>query len=46
MYILLDQSCSTVTVEYTGFNITWNKTLAGVTAEASCTGDNLNGKKL
>ena len=44
MFILLDQFCPTVTVEYTGFSITWNKTLAGVTVEAPCTGDNLNGK--
>ena len=44
MFILLDQSCPTVTVEYTGFSITWNKTLVGATVEAPCTGDNLNGK--
>ena len=41
---MLDQSCSSVTVEYTGFSITWNETTSGVTVEAPCTGDNLNGK--
>ena len=44
--ILLDQSCPSVTVTYTGFSITWNKTLAGVTVEAPCTGDDLNGKAI
>ena len=33
-----------MTVNYTGFNITWNETLAGVTVEAPCTGDDLSGK--
>ena len=43
---MLDQSCPAVTANYTGFSITWNETLAGVTAEAPCTGDNLNGKNV
>ena len=43
---MLDQSCPSVTVNYTGFSITWNETLAGVTVEAPCTGDNLNGSLL
>ena len=41
---MLDQSCPSVTVNYTGFSITWNETLAGVTVEAPCTGDDLDGK--
>ena len=41
--VLLDQSCPSVTVNYTGFRITWNETLAGVTVEAPCTGDDLSG---
>ena len=44
--VLLDQSCPSVTVNYTGFSITWNETLAGVTVEAPCTGDGLNGKAI
>ena len=44
--VLLDQSCSSVTVDYTGFSITWNETLAGVTVEAPCTGDGLDGKAI
>ena len=44
MDVLLDQFCPSVTVNYTGFSITWNETLAGVTVEAPCTGDDLNGK--
>ena len=43
---MLDKSCPSVTVNYTGFSITWNETLAGVTVEAPCTGDNLNGTSL
>ena len=43
---MLDQSCPSVMVNYTGFSITWNKTLAGVTVEAPCTGDKLNGSLL
>ena len=31
-------------MNYTGFSITWNETLSGVTVGAPCTGDNLNGK--
>ena len=42
--VLLDQSCPSVTVNYGGFSITWNETLAGVTVEAPCTGDDLDGK--
>ena len=42
--VLPDQSCFSVTVEYTGFSITWNETSAGVTLEAPCTGANLNGQ--
>ena len=41
---MVDKTCSSVTVAYTGFSIMWNETLAGVTVEAPCTGDNLNGK--
>jgi len=32
-----------VTVYYTGFNVTWNETLVGITVEAPCTGTGLNG---
>ena len=42
--VLLDQSCPSVTVNYTGFSITWNEALAGVTVEAPCTREDLNGK--
>ena len=42
--ILLDQSCNPVTVNYDGFDITWNETLVGVTVEAPCTGHRLNGQ--
>ena len=31
--VLLDQSCQSVTVNYQGFNIIWNYTLAGTTVE-------------
>ena len=31
-------------MSYTGFNITWNETLSGVTVEAPCIGHNLNGE--
>ena len=31
-------------MNYNGFTITWNETLAGVTVEAPCTGANLNGQ--
>ena len=41
--ILLDQYCNPVKVEYSGFSITWNATLAGITVEAPCTGPGLNG---
>ena len=44
--VLLGQSCPSVTVDYGGFSITWNETLAGVTVEAPCTGDGLDGKIL
>ena len=30
-------------VEYSGFSITWNATLAGITVEAPCTRPGLNG---
>ena len=42
--ILLDQSCNPVTINYDGFDITWNKTLVGVTVETPCTGPRLNGQ--
>ena len=32
-------------MNYTGFNVTWNETLVGVTVEAPCTGPGLNGKQ-
>ena len=40
---MLDQFCPPVTVEYAGFNVTWNETSSGVTVKAACTGPNLNG---
>ena len=30
-------------MNYTGFSVTWNETLVGVTVEAPCTGSGLNG---
>ena len=42
-YILEQQFCNPVTVKYSGFNITWNKTQVGITVEAPCTGHGLNG---
>ena len=33
-----------MTVEYSGFSITWNETLIGDTVDAPCTGTGLNGK--
>ena len=42
--VSLDQLCDPVTVNYTGFSITWNETQAGITAEALCTGHGLNGQ--
>ena len=42
--VSLDQLCDPVTVDYTGFSITWNETQAGITAEAPCTGHGLNGQ--
>ena len=39
-----ERFCNPVTVSYTGFTITWNKTRAGVTVEAPCTGPGLNGQ--
>ena len=45
MYICItDQLCNSVTVNYNGFNITWNETQVGITVEASCTGHGLNGQ--
>lgn len=43
LYYYIDQLCNPVTVNYTGFNVTWNETLVGVTVEAACTGHGLNG---
>jgi len=43
MFLCQDQFCDPVTVEYTGFTITWNKTLVGATIEVPCTGSGLNG---
>ena len=40
----LDQFCNPVTVDYNGFNITWNETQSGITVEAPCTRDGLNGQ--
>ena len=44
MNVPLDQYCDAVTVNYSGFNITWNATLVGITVEAHCTGYGLNGQ--
>ena len=44
MFDLDDRYCNQVSVRYSGFNVTWNETLVGVTVEASCTGPGLNGK--
>ena len=44
LFIPKDRFCSPVTVNYSGFNVTWNETLVGVTVEAPCTGPGLNGK--
>ena len=44
MYIQLVQFCNPVTVDYNGFNITWNETQSGITVETLCTGDGLNGR--
>lgn len=46
MYIptLDEQFCNPVTVSYDGFNITWNKTQIGITVEAPCTGQGLDGQ--
>ena len=41
--LTIDQYCDAVTVNYSGFNITWNATLVGITVEAPCTGYGLNG---
>ncbi|XP_065909246.1 uncharacterized protein [Dysidea avara] len=41
--LTLNQFCNPVTVNYTGFNVTWNETLVGVTVEAPCTAPGLNG---
>ena len=42
--VLLDQSCQSVMVNYQGFKITWNDTLAGTTVEVPCAGTGLNGQ--
>ena len=42
-YILDQQFCDPVTVNYSGFNITWNATQVGITVEVPCTGHGLNG---
>ena len=39
----MDHYCNQVTVEYSGFDITWNETISGRTKEALCTGPGLNG---
>ena len=44
--VLLDQSCQSVTVNYQGFNITWNDTLSGITAKSPCVRVGLNGQEL
>ena len=31
-------------MSYDGFNITWNKTQIGITVEAPCTGQGLDGQ--
>ena len=46
LIVILDQHCPSVTVDYTGFSITWNETFSGVIVEAPCTGDNLNGNNI
>ena len=40
----LDQFCNPAMVSYSGFNVTWNETKAGVTAVAPCTGPGLAGE--
>ena len=42
--ILLDQFCDPITVNYSGFNITWNTTQVGITVEVPCAGHGLNGQ--
>lgn len=44
IWVFLDQSCQSVTVDYQGFDITWNETVVGVTVKAPCTGTGLNGQ--
>ena len=40
----LDQVCNPAMVSYSGFNVTWNETKAGVTAVAPCTRPGLAGE--
>ena len=42
--MLLDRYCNPATVDYGGFNITWNETQSGNIIEAPCTGQGLNGQ--
>ena len=42
--IFLDQFCNPVIVNYSGFNVTWSETQAGITVEVPCTGHGLNGQ--
>lgn len=44
IFYYIDQYCNPIEVKYTGFNVTWNATLAGNTVEAPCTGPGLNGQ--
>lgn len=44
LYYYVDRFCNPVIVNYSGFNVTWNETQAGITVEAPCTGHGLNGQ--
>ena len=44
IYCYVDQYCNPVIANYSGFNVTWNETQAGITVEAPCTGHGLNGQ--
>ena len=41
--LLLDKFCNPEKETYNDFSISWNRTLAGVSVEAPCTGIGLDG---
>ena len=43
VYPYIGKVCKSEMVNYTGFSITWNETLVGVTVEIPCTGEGLDG---